>query len=233
MVSEYADVQLSEKPAFKVLEEVRRTGIVYDKQGNPFPFENQIDHESYLDLYQIIRSIKPSMALELGFAHGCSSLYILQALADNGNGTLISMDHLQLKVYKEGGLTNVGRSGLQSFHQFINERSQFVLPQLCMQQFRCNFVFIDTSHQFDQTIVESYYCDKLLNVGGIMAFHDYDLFSVKAACNFVEANLNYRLHPSQGVNLRVLQKTDVDHRRWHYFVPFEVPKGNQSLQFEK
>jgi hypothetical protein len=68
-------------------EELKRTGIVYDIQGNPCPFENQIDdHESYLALYQIMRSFKPDMALELGFAHGCSTLYMLQGLADNGKG---------------------------------------------------------------------------------------------------------------------------------------------------
>ncbi len=66
-----------------------------------------------------------------------------------------------------------------------------------------------------------------------MAFHDYSLLSVKSACNFVETNLNYRLHPSHCDNLRVIQKVGVDDRKWYYFVPFEVPKGNQSLQFER
>lgn len=224
---------LKSKPAFQLLEEVKRTGIVYDMEGNPSPFEDQIDHESYLSLYQIIRSIKPGMSLELGFAHACSTLYMLQSLADNGAGMLISVDSLGLTHYKGCGLKNVERSGLQNFHKYINGASQIVLPQLLVQQFKCDFVFIDTSHQFDQTIMECYYCDKLLKVGGIMAFHDYRLLSVKSACNFVESNLNYRLHPSHSDNLRVIQKVGHDNRVWHYFVPFEVPKGNQSLEFEK
>ncbi len=56
--------ELKSKPAFQILEEMKRTGIVYDMQGNPCPFE---DHESYLALYQIMRSLKPDMSLELGF----------------------------------------------------------------------------------------------------------------------------------------------------------------------
>ena len=210
------------------------TGIVYDMQGNPCPFEDQIDHESYLALYQIMRSLKPDMSLELGFAHGCSTLYMLQGLADNGKGTLISVDSLELTHYKGGGIKNIERAGFQHIHKHIILPSQFALPQLAVQNFKCDFVFIDTSHQFDQTIVESYYCDKILKVGGIMAFHDYRLLSVKSACNFVETNLNYRLHPSHSDNLRVIQKVGVDDRdkKWYYFVPFEVPKGNQSLRFE-
>ena len=39
--------ELKNKPAFQVLEEVKCTGIVYDIQGNPCPFEDQIDNESY------------------------------------------------------------------------------------------------------------------------------------------------------------------------------------------
>ncbi len=64
-----------------------------------------------------------------------------------------------------------------------------------------------------------------------MAFHDYGLLSVKSACNFVETNLNYRLHPSHSDNLRVIQKVGDDDRKWYYFVSFEMSKGQSVISF--
>ena len=48
-------------------------------------------------------------------------------------------------------------SGLQSFHKYLNDASEIVLSRLLILQFEFDFIFINTSHQFDQTIVECYY----------------------------------------------------------------------------
>jgi predicted O-methyltransferase YrrM len=43
-------------------------------------------------VYCLVRSLKPDVFLETGVHHGLSSAYILQGLADNGGGRLVSID---------------------------------------------------------------------------------------------------------------------------------------------
>lgn len=43
-------------------------------------------------LYSLIRALKPLRVLEIGTSHGCSATHILQALKDNGGGTLHCVD---------------------------------------------------------------------------------------------------------------------------------------------
>ncbi|MDA8137437.1 MAG: class I SAM-dependent methyltransferase [Desulfobacteraceae bacterium] len=223
------DYHLSDKPSIQLLQAARQSGTIQDPQGRNIPFEDQLDEDAYAALYEVIRAMQPETVLELGFAHGCATLYMLQALSDNQKGALISVDPLQAAQYHSGGIKNVERAGFSKIHQHLNGPSQIVLPQLLLKNFRYEFIFIDTTHQFDQTIMELYFCDKLLPVGGVVALHDYQLLSIRSACNFFESNLNYRLHASHRANLRILQKTANDSRKWYDFVPFEVPKDNQAL----
>ena len=43
---------------------------------------------------------KPELAVEIGFLHGYSTLYLLQALADLGQGRLISIDPGQFETMR-------------------------------------------------------------------------------------------------------------------------------------
>lgn len=71
-------------------------------------------------------------------------------------------------------------------------------------------IYIDTNHMFDQTMVEIFFADKLLKVGGTLIFDDYGLLSVRAACNFLETNYNYRLSADHSDRIRTYTKTAIE-----------------------
>lgn len=54
-------------------------------------------------LYCLIRLLRPRVFIETGVLHGLTSLFLLQALADNGGGRLVSVD---LPSYFETGPAN-------------------------------------------------------------------------------------------------------------------------------
>lgn len=54
-------------------------------------------------LYALIRLMKPDVFIETGVLHGLTSMFLLQALADNGHGKLVSID---LPSYFESGPSN-------------------------------------------------------------------------------------------------------------------------------
>lgn len=52
-----------------------------------------VDLESVTKWYALARKVKPSVVVETGVCNGVSSLFILKALAENGNGRLYSVDY--------------------------------------------------------------------------------------------------------------------------------------------
>ena len=67
------------------------------------------------------------------------------------------------------------------------------LPQLCSQKEEFEFAFIDGSHLFDFTFVDFFFIDKLLAVGGHVAFDDLWMPAVRKVVSFVLKNKPYQL----------------------------------------
>ena len=59
----------------------------------PYPIEYSIENDSGLLLYLICKILKPKKVVETGVAYGLSSSYILQALHENNQGKLFSIDY--------------------------------------------------------------------------------------------------------------------------------------------
>jgi predicted O-methyltransferase YrrM len=175
-------------------------------------------------LYGLIRQFHPRQTIETGFAFGFSTLFILQALADNGSGRHLAIDPVESTRWHGIGLANVRRSGHAAIFQHIETISQFALPGLLQNQFQTDFAFIDGSHLFDEALLDAYYVDRLLVPGGIMVIDDWHhMPAVRSAVNFVEANYTYEvLSFPVATNVRVLRKLPGPAREWNHFVPFVV-----------
>ena len=208
-----------------LLEELIRTKKAIDLDGKARDTTAFITAQEGTELHRLIVQAKPRLALEIGFLHGYSTLHLLQGLADVGAGQLVSIDPGQFSEYAGGvGLMNVRRAGLHRFHAHMNAGSQFALPELARRRITIDFAFIDGNHLFDYTLLEFFYLDQILRVGGTLIFHDYLNPSVFTALNYIEANFAYAVADCPARNLRVVTKQAHDTRPWYYFVPFRVPQ---------
>ena len=77
--------------------------------------------------------------------------------------------------------------------EWICDSSVFALPDLIRRGHKADFVLINSRHLFDETLVEFYYADKLLPVGGIVAFDDIWMPSIRSVTNFVLRNRRYEV----------------------------------------
>jgi hypothetical protein len=77
--------------------------------------------------------------------------------------------------------------------RFYQAPSDEVLPQLCAQHERFDFAFIDGNHLFDYALVDFFFVDKLLNMGGHIAFDDLWIPAVRKVASFVLKNTAYKL----------------------------------------
>ena len=94
-----------------------------------------------------------------------------------GSATESGMKHIMDKLETEDFIYNNFTHNI-SFHPNIKwdinrGMSQSILPKLCDEGRKYDFIYIDASHQSDDTFVDAYYAHKMLNDKGIMIFDDF------------------------------------------------------------
>jgi predicted O-methyltransferase YrrM len=165
---------------------------VLDENDQPQRLTSHISVAHANALYQIVRTLRPSLVVEVGMAFGISSLAITTALAEiNEGGRLISIDPFQMSDYKGLGVLNIKRAALASFHELITKPDYLALPELVEQPIQFDLAYIDGMHTFDYTLLDFFYIDKLLKVGGIVGFNDCALPAVRRVLGFVLSHRKY------------------------------------------
>lgn len=199
-----------------VLKSMLDTGRCERPNGDFVPIIAQISQREGEFLQTIIRKLKPVVSLEIGLAFGVSALLICEALSETATPQTrhIVIDPAQMgePVYGPGlyHLTQAGYEPLIEFYQMISQRA---LPQLEESGRSIDFAFVDGAHTFDHCLVVFFYIERMLRVGGIVAFDDVSFPSVRKVLRFIVTNRHYRVidhlrrgrsyHPTVGHRLLV------------------------------
>ena len=159
--------------------------------GALVPLVGDIRLEYAEALYEFVRSHKPRRILELGMAFGVSTLVMLAALEENGGeGEVVSIDPFQ-DHFQRCGIANVRLSGLSRRHTLMAEPDWVALPQLVAGRFSADFAYIDGSHAFENVMLDTFYADKLLRIGGAIAYNDCGLAAVDAVIRYLQVSRHY------------------------------------------
>jgi predicted O-methyltransferase YrrM len=177
-----------------LIDKIYGSGFVEDAAGRMLPVvPNSIPYVSGVLLYDLVRAFTPQKTLETGMAYGMSTLFICQALQDNGSGLHTAIDPNETSRAGSIGLLNIERAGLKDRLRFYPSSSAEILPRLFMEKERLDFAFVDGRHLFDWVLMDFFYIDKMLNVGGHVAFDDLRMPGVRKAISFILRNMPYTL----------------------------------------
>lgn len=128
-------------------------------------------------LYEFVIAQKPHECLELGFAHGASSLYIAAALDELGRGQLTSVDLHTSASLNPSIEQLLARTGLQRYVSVVRETNSytwFLKKQIEKSADpRYDFCFIDGAKNWTIDGCAFFLADRLLKQGGWMLFDDY------------------------------------------------------------
>jgi hypothetical protein len=174
-----------------VLSTALRTGQVQDAAGASYPFTSGINPFFAQALHDLVLREKPGLVIEIGMANGVSTLAILSALAHVGRGRLISIDPTQSTYWHGVGTANVKRAGFAGQHQLIEAPDHVALPQLLAASTRANLAYIDGTHTFDHVLLDAFYLDKMLPVGGVMGFNDTSYKAIHRVIRFMQTHREY------------------------------------------
>lgn len=173
------------------LEPLRR-GTTLDAEGKEVSLSSAIFEDHAKALYKVVKDHRPEVAIEIGMAHGISTLAILSALDETGQGRLTSIDPNQDTDWRGEGRLAVERAGLAHYHDVIAMSDFIVLPQLVEKGVEIQFAYVDGWHTFDFVVLDLFYLDKLLSVGGIIGFNDCGFPAVRRALRFLTTHRHYQ-----------------------------------------
>jgi predicted O-methyltransferase YrrM len=171
---------------------------------------------------RLMRSYSVKRSLEIGFAYGFSTIWMLDALRSRSSAFHVAIDPWEEHTFHGIGLGQVKRLGFGVRFEWTKNFSMHALSDQIRKGEKFDFIYIDGNHKFDDVIVDFYLSNQLLRPGGLAVFDDMWMNSVRSATNFVVNNLPCEIVPQPVENMLVLRKTGYDTRDWRHFNTFEV-----------
>lgn len=160
--------------------------------GTPMAMHSHIPLAYAETLFRVVRDTKPHVCVEIGMALGTSALAILAGMqAAGGTGKLVSIDPKQTEKWRSAGRAAVERAGFGEHHELLVEADYTALPALLRMGLRADFGYIDGWHTFDHAMLDFWYLDKMMPVGGVVGFNDCGMAGVDKALGFVQSHRKY------------------------------------------
>jgi predicted O-methyltransferase YrrM len=185
----------------EIAQEIYAAGRVVDADGNEYPLDSHVDANEGRVLFELIRS-DPSIVrtVEIGCAYGLSSLHICEALTGRDGASHTIVDPNQFTDWHGIGAYNLDRMGVD-FYRVVSEPSELALPEL-VRTGRAGFdlVFIDGWHTFDHTLIDMFFADQLVRIGGYVVVDDCDRITVGKAVSYFENYPNYEVVREPGLS---------------------------------
>lgn len=172
-------------------EEILRRGEVVAPDGSRIALTSGVSQREGLFLQRLVRERKPAVSLEVGLAFGISALFLCEELKNVGARRHIVIDPFQSSEYGNVGLENLRRAGFSELVEFHEGPSHLELPRLLSLGEKIDFAFIDGSHAFDDAFLDFFYVDRLLQVGGVVAFDDANWPGVRKVIRYILTNRSY------------------------------------------
>lgn len=178
----------------------------YPSKDKPYPIEYSINPDSREFLYFLVRLVKPKKIIETGVAYGLSSAYILQALQDNGYGTLYSIDSVFRPWHSEKMIGSIIPEHLKKNWNLILGKSSEKLKNLFEDLENVDIFIHDSLHTYENMTFEFNIALENLKENGLIISDDvldndafYDMTTKK--------NLeNYLIKVKENVGLGIIKK---------------------------
>lgn len=157
----------------KSLEEIFNSkAIEINNTGEKIPLHSHTSKEQGLFLQNIFDIVKPDKSLEVGFAYGISAMFILEKHHQNGSSEGAHIVIEPDNYWGTAAVYNIEKEGLGKYLEIRKDYSDKILIQLFQENYRIQYAYIDTTKLFDVVLLDFYFINKILDVGGVVILDD-------------------------------------------------------------
>lgn len=217
--------------AAELLDRIYATGKVEAADGARLDaFPCGMSRRQVTEIERLVREERFTRTIETGLGYGLSTLAICGVHEWRGEGSHIAIDPRQSERWRSIGLLNARRAAVDGRLTFVEARSDEALPRLHDEGLEVDFALIDGRHVFDAVLVDFYYLDRMLRVGGVVVFHDTWLPAIAQVVAYVRRNRAYAPVKLRDPAMVALRKTGEDDRRWTFHRGFALdPRGRATV----
>lgn len=174
-----------------LLGEALRRNRTWSSAGAEIELSSGISSENAVRLFGIVERQAPGRSLEIGMAHGVSTVAILAAGSGRDDGALVSVDPHESDHWQGAGMELVRRCGWAGRHSLVERPDYLALPEMLARGETYDLVYVDGMHSFEHTFLDFFYSDRLLNVGGILGFNDVGMPAVRKVIRYIQSHTGY------------------------------------------
>jgi len=191
----------------KLTEAFERNKIPNNK-GELIEFHSGINELEAHMLVKAINDLKPMNTLEIGLAMGASAICFADAASKINPGSMhYAIDPNQFTDYGGAGVQIIKDSGLSNNFKLIEGKTHEVFHYFLDNKIKVDMAFIDGWNTFDYTFIDFFFIDKILNDGGILAFHDMNGLSKQKVLNFILTHRDYEVLTQYKIHDKNFAKT--------------------------
>jgi predicted O-methyltransferase YrrM len=191
---EAATLGPAKERALDRIHEIIATGRTKDKDGNEIRASSTCSlaqAEHFVRLIETDENIRAT--LEIGCAHGVSTLAITGALSEREEARHTMIDPHQSSYWGGAGLASLRACGLTNW-ELIEDCSEFALPRLCAEGCKYDLIFIDGWHTLDHALIDAFYATRMLKVGGYLLLDDTEMPGLWKLARYLRNYPCYELH---------------------------------------
>ena len=217
-----------------ILESIFATRKFVNSKNETIEINSETPKEQCAFLQDIISKNKFKNSIEVGFAYGTSTLAIVEEVAKNG-GQHVVIDKFQNEGWAGNGLDLIEQAGYSDKLEFMGEFCFTALPKLLLGNRRFDFAYIDSTKEFDWLLVDFFYIDQMLAIGGVIVFDDLAFPGITKLLRLLSQMPHYKVyaHYPKNYGPTRLEKRKLELLR---FLPFskrlfkeEIKKTNYEL----
>jgi hypothetical protein len=192
-------------------------------EGNPQNLTSESKPIGAYFLYSLIKENHFTKVLQVGARNGIESLYIDEALTKFENKAP-TLDIIMDEEYWNHNFEKYAFSKLKTKDKtWFRDEICIKLPQLLEDGIKYEMVVFKGDFLFDDALIEVFYCDKLLEVGGILHIRVDKFESLDKLVKYIDTNYkHFQMFPKNfgSETTATFIKLGEDTRQWFFHAKF-------------
>lgn len=176
-----------------LLNDIFENGCFLTTEGEKVKFHSETPKGQCEYIQKLILDHKLRKSIEIGMAHGLSTLAICESINFNEGKRHVAIDPFEITDWGGFGIKLIENSNYFNMLDFKERHCYEALSELIVNDERFDFAYIDSVKQFDWIIADFFLIDKLLEVDGIIVLDDVSWPGIRKVTRFISRLPHYKV----------------------------------------